>query len=178
MVKTQTEKLLILFLGVLIFAASVVFIMTQQSVSWDFRNNLWRPAHLLVSGHSPYKIWEFFPKEDTNAIWMPTIIGALFPFGYLPETQATNLWFVMTLVAVMALFAMSIHVEQPSPLLVGVGLLMVLLFLPLIRNLVSGQFSIFAGLLLLLAAKVPNRPFLLALLVVLAATKPQLIVLP
>src|SRR5712692_2292721 len=75
----------------LAFAVGIVaFIKTPLFGSWDFRNNLWGPAYLLVHGQSPYHISTLF--ENSNALWFPMAIGLFFPFGWLTQSEASNLW--------------------------------------------------------------------------------------
>ena len=64
---------------------------------WDFRNNLWGPSHLLVTGKSPYAIKQLFP--DTNAVWLPQIIGLLFPMGWLPFDFAARIGTAVSIAA-------------------------------------------------------------------------------
>jgi hypothetical protein len=58
-----------LTIGVIWFAANFSY------VSWDFRNNLWGPAHLLVQGQSPYRLELFF--ERGNPVWMHPAIALM-----------------------------------------------------------------------------------------------------
>lgn len=77
-----------------VLSAAVWFIITQSFTNWDFRNNLWGPTHLLLTGRSPYIISQLF--TGSNSVWLPTSIGAYLPLGLLPEAQATNLWALIT----------------------------------------------------------------------------------
>jgi hypothetical protein len=168
---------LMLFIATL-SAGAAWFIFTQQYTAWDFRNNLWAPAHLLVNRQSPYHIEQLF--DHSNAVWMPTIIGALFPLGWLPEAVATNLWLLLMPLAVLAVYWLTIKPWNPPLPLTALALTSAFVFLPLVSHIVLGQFSLFAGLLLLIAVRLlmQGQYNVAALLMVLAATKPQLVILP
>lgn len=162
----------------------VVFVRTVELSAWDFRNNLWGPAHLLVNGQSPYDIAQLF--TGSNAVWMPTVIGAAFPLGWLPEPTATSLWAVLNLTAYIALIALTLWLaadgdwlhHRPAPVWLAAALIGTLLFPPFVSLMVLGQVGVMVALLLMLAAVlIRSRLWLSALFLVLAAAKPQLLVL-
>lgn len=165
-------------IAVVVLGAAVWFILTQSFTSWDFRNNLWGPTHLLLTGRSPYIISQLF--TGSNSVWLPTSIGAYLPLGLLPEAQATNLWAVMNIVLYGVVIWLSTHQRRPALIwlsLAGIGLYIFPSFVSLVT---LGQFGVLATFLMLLAARQSeiNRPILVGLLVALATAKPQLIVLP
>jgi hypothetical protein len=174
------RRMFILVLIVTILSVAAVFIFTQQITAWDFRNNLWGPTHLLVTGRSPYLIEQLF--SGSNSVWMPTIIGALFPLGWLPESIATNLWLIASILITLALYVLAIQpfTDRPPIGYTGVALIGAFLFPPFISHLILGQFSLFAALFMLLAVYLISRKqlFPAAFMIVLGATKPQLVVLP
>lgn len=168
----------IVALGVL--GAAVWFIATQSFTSWDFRNNLWGPTHLLLTHRSPYIISQLF--TGSNSVWLPTSIGAYLPLGLLPEAQATNLWAVMNILLYGVVIWLSTGQERPHPLLIAVTFVGLYIFPSFVSLVTLGQFGVLATFLMLLAARElgsgRNRPVLMGLLVALATAKPQLIILP
>ncbi len=163
-----------------LLAAAVWFVQSAEFTSWDFRNNLWGPAHLLVQGMSPYAIEQIF--DGSNSVWMPVAVGAGFALGWLEIHTATNLWLLLNVLLVLTLVGLSIQRAQPGTLWVSVALLAALLFPPTISHLILGQFSLLTAVLLLLAVRrlesLPRWPVLAGLLLALSLTKPQLVLLP
>lgn len=170
-----TKKILPIFSIGLVILAVVIFISDFSfNPGWDFRNNLWAPAHLLVNGQSPYYIDVLF--DFSNAIWMPMAIGVFFPIGYLPLQQASNLWWIGNLVAMMVLIWLSAGQNRPRPLLLVLVILLTFLFPPVIAHFVLGQISILIGLIFLIISIYDRKlpPFVLALLLAISLAKPQL----
>lgn len=157
---------------------SLVLVMHWRATAWDFRNNLWGPAHLLVSGQNPYLLDSLF--EVGNPIWMPTVIGALFPLGWLSEHAAAALWFLASVGALLMIYRLSTQRVRKSLGRMTVMLIGGFCFMPTVSHLVLGQFGLFAALLMLLAAHCAMRErwVLAGMLVALATAKPQLILLP
>jgi len=117
------------------------FVISGTSVpGWDFRNNLWAPSYLLLHRQSPYRIEVLF--DSGNAVWMPTIIGAFFPLGFLPSQQASNLWFVGNALGVVLLAWISSGFRRPPILVFAIALVAAFLFPPLVSHLRLGQLSI------------------------------------
>ncbi len=78
----------------------MVWSLRSRPISgWDFRINLWEPASWLLSGQSPYGLDAV--QNGIISVWMPMIIGALFPLGLLSRETASNIWFVMSLMALL-----------------------------------------------------------------------------
>jgi hypothetical protein len=187
MVKTPTEYnlspqrgLLAAFIVLPLLVAAAWFVINAQFASWDFRNNLWGPAHLLVQGMSPYLIEQLF--DNSNSVWLPMAIGVGFWLGYLDLFTATNLWALLSAVLAILLTLISIQRGQPGTLWVTVALLAVFLFPPTVSHFILGQFSLISVVLLLIAVRVVERSFhwsiIVGLLLALALTKPQLVLLP
>jgi hypothetical protein len=170
---------LILALMIVVAAGFALnFILTYELQRWDFRNNLWLPTHLLASGQSPYSVNQL--DQATNAVWLPTAIGAYLPFGWLPEAQASNLWVLLTVAAYIALVALATGQTRPAPLWFTVALVAAAIFPAFVSLMRLGQFGVFAALFMLVAARciTPPRIVIAGLLVALATAKPQLILLP
>ncbi|MCU0511394.1 MAG: glycosyltransferase 87 family protein, partial [Anaerolineae bacterium] len=184
---TPARRGLLLGLAALLLLATLHFILStaylpfdvrQSSTwAWDFRNNLWGPAHLLLAGESPYRIDRLY---DANSVWLPMVIGTFFAAGALPLPVAANLWLVLCLGALAGVLLLSMRQAQPAPLWLALCLGAVLLFPPLVSHVLLGQYSLVAVLLCLLAAEGLRRGLALpwlALLLALAAGKPQLVLL-
>ncbi|MCC6612010.1 MAG: DUF2029 domain-containing protein [Anaerolineae bacterium] len=165
----------VIILGLVIAAGA--FVATQTLTSWDFRSNLWSPTHLLVTGRDPYTVDVLF--EGTNAIWLPTSVGAFFAIGWLPLQVATNLWLLLTVVLYIACIVMLLRTARPSLFTIGIVFTLALLFPPFISHLSLGQYTVFAMALLMLAFFRDDPPPVAAgVLCALASGKPQLLILP
>lgn len=166
----------IIIAGILIFGLGWFIIYGSFLFSWDFRNNLWAPSFLLLRGHSPYDVHLLY--ENSNAVWMPMAIGLLFPLGFLPLQQATNLWLIVNCLGLIIIIWISSGVKKPPIYLFFLSLLAVFLFPPVISHLVLGQTSIGLTLIMLASTRKKfNSPILIALLIALALIKPQLTIL-
>jgi hypothetical protein len=165
--------------GLLFFSLIVAFFVGGvPSSTWDFRNNLWGPTHLLLNGLSPYRIDQLF--EGSNSVWLPTAIGAFLPLGSLSLSQASMLWSVASLAALVMCIVAAARMEKPYPLWLMVALLASLLFPPTVSHFQWGQFTLVALLLCMCAADMLERGWKLwavALALVLSATKPQVVLL-
>jgi len=161
--------------GILLMLLLIAYLVPVQNILlWDFRNNLWAPAHLLVSGQSPYVITGMFP--DSNAVWFPMAIGAFFPLGWLNLTQASMFWLLATVAAAIILIFLSAGESRPKFLLLAISLMMIFIQPRVYAHLKLGQVTIFATLLFLLAAyALKDRKFFwTAVLLSVALSKPQL----
>ncbi len=152
-------------------------VLRNWDVGWDFLDNLWGPAYLLLHGSSPYAVAGLFP--GAQAIWFPQIIGLLFPLGWLDMHLAKSLW--MAAAAIMLLIIVDwVYRREGAPArLFPVAALGVVFFPAVLFQLTLGQCTLLVLLLFLLATQqVERQHFLLAgLLVALALAKPQLAVL-
>jgi len=128
----------IVFITTLGMCLLVLFI--DMTPSWDFRNNLWAPSYLMIHGQSPYNIDLLF--SNSNAVWMPMIIGIFFPLGLMPLQQASNLWLVINFLALLFLIWISSSLRLPSRHFLFIAAITVFLFPPVITHLHLGQFSI------------------------------------
>lgn len=164
--------------GLLILGLVLILTASTDLSAWDFRNNLWGPAHLLVTGRSPYLIDQLF--DGSNSIWFPQIIGAFFWLGWLPQASATAFWHLLNLAALGGIFALSIRQRRPAPVWLALSLGGLLLFPPFVGHMALGQISLFTVLLVLLCAEAldrPRGPLVNGLLLALALAKPQLLML-
>lgn len=161
-----------------IIAAAFLFAAGEKlPISWDFRNNLWGPVHLLAHGQSPYNIDVLF--EAGNALWLPMAVGFFWPLGLLPLKHANSLWLLLNIVSAALSTWLVIRSYKRSFVVQAVSIVLVLLSVPAISHFGLGQFSFFSILLYMAAVYYRERiPDLIsALLVALALTKPQLGVL-
>jgi len=166
---------LAIIIGLVIAAG--IFVATQTIISWDFRSNLWSPAHLLVTGRDPYTVDVLF--EGSNAVWLPTAVGAFFAIGWLPLQIATNLWFLLTIVLYIACIIVLLRAGRHSLVIIGVVFILALLFPPFISHLSLGQYTVIAMALLMLAFfRDDPQPVFAGALCALASGKPQLLILP
>lgn len=156
-----------------------LWVLSSQAVpvAWDFRNNLWGPAYLLLQGRSPYNIHVIY--TGSNAIWMPVIIGALFPVGLLPLQAASNLWLVLNLLSLWALVAMFASGKRMSMLGVASIVLGLAMFPSTMSVLRLGQVTLLVCLALSAVAKQRKvmHPVLMGLLLAASLAKPQLLAL-
>jgi hypothetical protein len=161
-----------------------LFLETFEVLIWDFRNELWAPAYLLVHGESPYNIQVLF-KDGSTAVWLPQIIGVFFPLGWLSLKQASNLWLIIN---ALTIIGMTIFLTRQANL--GMArlpfysfiLLGVFLFPPTASYFWLGQvdFLLIAAMLLSAWGMDQQDAKTAALGFTLALTKPQLcfVVLP
>ena len=139
----------------------------------DFYNELWGPAHLLVQGKSPYDTASLNPVLP--AVWFPMAIGFLFPLGWLSETLALQVWFVLNIIEICVV----VYFVQGNKrsLYNTVTLALLCFFFPFVLNHFNlGQFSITVMLCLLLSAYSADKQqdWLAAFFLALALSKPQL----
>ena len=127
---TQSRLLTVLAAGLLLIAAvaAIWYLQKNPVRGWDFRNNMWIPARLLISGQSPYQV--DLLNELGNAVWMPAIIGFGFPLGWLSFPTASNLWFLVSLIALSTIVALLAMKWRPSIGLVAIVAIMVAAFPP------------------------------------------------
>jgi len=166
-----TLSILVGFLLVLL-----VLFITRFSYppGWDLRNNLWAPAYLLIHGQSPYNLSGLY--ELGSAVWMPVAIGTFWPIGFLPLQQASNLWWILSLVSLIAIVWLSSGLARPPKLLFVVSLIMAFIFPPTISHFSLGQITILMCLIFMAISIFEDKfhPFVIALLIALTLSKPQL----
>jgi hypothetical protein len=146
-------------------------------ISWDFRNNLWGPAYLLVHHRSPYNILIIF--QSANAVWMPVIIGLLFLIGYLPLQWASNFWILLNLISLCLMVILIARCSHKSIIWILLTIFSLTIFPVTITHFVLGQVSLIICFVLFILAKYRNqlKPVVIGLLLAIAFTKPQLVVL-
>ncbi|QPC81818.1 DUF2029 domain-containing protein [Phototrophicus methaneseepsis] len=174
---SHSEKILILFLIVGFLIVTCLFIVNNQMLSWDFRNNVWAPGYLLLNQRNPFDLSDLF--DISGAVWLPPFIGATFYLGLLPERIATNIWAVLNVVAYFSLLALLITPQKPERLWLILGLLGALLFPPFVSTVISGQIGIlnmliwFSSFYFLSKKQAGPAGFL----TILSISKPQLLIL-
>jgi hypothetical protein len=170
----SSRRLLGGFLLATIAVAVVWLVATSQIDGWDFRNNLWAPSYLLLQGESPYDLSNLY--ELGNPVWLPMAIGAFFPLGVLPLSQAAMVWRLASLGVIVGIVWIVSEQQRPSLLPFALGLLAMALYPRTIAHLQLGQFSLLAVLLYLLSLKLVQQRRIgwAALPVALALAKPQL----
>ena len=115
---------------------------------WDFRNNLYLPAYLLLQYQSPYDIHVLV--DGSNAVWLPMALGVFFPLGYLDLQKASNLWMLFNLGALFVLIKTA-HGQGRPPLLKFFFVLLVIFLIPsTLMHINLGQVSILICLALLI----------------------------
>lgn len=173
--KRGLKTLVMIFLLAILLGVFVV--RSTAFTCWDFRNNLWGPAYLLTHRQSPYRVDLLF--DLGNAVWMPMAIGLFFPLGFLPFQQAGNLWFVFNLAWFLLILWICSGSRRPSMFLFAISILLSFLFPPLVTHLWSGQISILITFIFLVIATWNDEmpTFLLAALMALGLSKPQLAIL-
>jgi hypothetical protein len=174
------RKALFIGIGILGGIFIIWWIATSTFSSWDFRNNLWAPANLLLHGKSAYAINTLF--ENSNAVWFPQLIGLFFPLGLLSQYQAATVWLLGNITIILFLIwnvSQKTQNRKPTPLLLGLLVLIVFLFPPTFRLLLLGQVDvIIVSALLAGTVALERRQWALgSLLYAIALGKPQLCVL-
>lgn len=174
----QTNKTYLIFfisiLSIMFYLAFVLFYHYPIGDSWDFRNNLWGPTHLLTHNHNPYQIKLLFP--DSNAVWLPPVIGVFFFLGFLSFDIARVLWLLLTIVAFFVACVLILYpLRFPKEF---IWFVLLAIFPSTIVNFTMGQFSILSLCLMLLLAKAGNQiPYWIkGLIIALLFSKPQLII--
>lgn len=173
--KKGAITLLLVILG---FALLIVFIPSEIfPIPMDFRNNLWAPSMLLVHGQSPYHIQTLF--EESNAIWMPMVVGLFFPMGFLPLRIASNLFLLLNLIALFTLAFLTTRRAQLELWWGVVALVGLSLFPATVSQFYQGQVSLLICLAFLILVYYCDilPAWLIGGLLAFSLTKPQLVVL-
>lgn len=171
---STSQKLQLSLFGIFVLALGAVFVIQFQArPGWDFRNNLWAPAHLMVHHQSPYNVKLLF--ENSNAVWMPMVIGLFFPLGMIPLQQASNLWLLLNVGALFLLVAFSASGSRLKPGLLALLVLCMAVFPANTSGLVLGQVSLMicVGLTAVIFYDDRLPPPLIGLLLVFSLAKPQ-----
>lgn len=143
----------------------------------DFYNELWGPAYLLVHGQSPYDTSSLDP--NLPAAWFPMAIGFFFPLGWLTETLALQVWFVLNILFLCAIIFWAQGTSR-TPVIAFALALLCFFFPPVLNHLFLGQISITVTISLILTIHFTEKrqDWLAALFAALALSKPHLVVLP
>lgn len=171
--RTFLSALILVFVGI----GAVWSIQNLRLEGHDFYTNLWGPSHLITQGKSPYNLDPLY--DEKRAVWFPMAIGLFFPFGWLSQSQAINVWFLCNLGMIAGIIFVISHPKRPSPVLFGLAMVAMLVFPPMVGHLKLGQFTLLMTLLMLvLVQHMARLPILGAsLILVLILTKPQLAIL-
>lgn len=145
--------------------------------SWDFHTNLWGPAYLLVHRASPYNIEALVKGGGT--LWMPVVIGLLFPFGYLPLQWASNIWLLLNLTSLYLMVTILGGISQKNIIWIMLMTFSLVIFPTSVSHLILGQVSLIICLLLLVLSIWRDRltPAMIGPLFAFCFTKPQLMIL-
>ena len=175
-VSLSTKFLLTFLAFTSLILIGLFIIYFRYEPGWDFRNNLWAPSFLLVNGQSPYNLTVLY--EMGSAVWMPVAVGIFWPLGYLPLQQASNLWWIFTLIGLTSIVWLSSGYQRPPKHLFIITLILAFLFPSTISHFSLGQITILICLLFMVISIYGRNmhPFLLALLIALTLSKPQLII--
>ncbi len=175
---SRVHKIASLF-ALVLFAALAAYLFWRLALPRkDFYNELWAPAFLLTRGESPYRTAPL--QTNLPAAWLPMVIGAFFPLGWLSEQAALTFWYLLNIVEVAALIYL---IQDELKLHDAIALAAFAFFYPLTLNHFNlGQFSITAMLCWILALRAaesfkdfgPGGTWLPAFLVALALSKPHL----
>ena len=166
--------LLAILVGFILVLLALFITSFPYPAGWDFRNNLWAPSFLLVNGQSPYNLTMMY--EIGSAVWMPVAIGMFWPLGYLPLQQASNLWWIFTLISLIAIVWLSSGYQRPPKYLFTVTLILAFLFPPTISHFSLGQITVLICFLFMVLSIYGQKlhPLLIAILIALTLSKPQL----
>jgi hypothetical protein len=170
----KSKNIIFVILLIVLVLAVYIFVKNFQFISWDFRNNLWSVAYLLLNGQEPYSVYQQFP--GTNALWLPMTVGLFLPLGLLDPSIASSLWLLANIAMLGSIIWMTLGTKRPSLLLFTLVLLIIFLSPFVISHLYYGQITIFFVLMVLLAVKLRHlfAGFLVGLLVAASLAKPQL----
>lgn len=177
-------RVILLALGI---GGACWLIVAYRYQAWDFRNNLWGPAHLLLRGKDPYSL-EALAQLSADwgvpffrSVWFPAVIGVGLPLGALPLPAAANIWLLISLAAALAsevLVYTGTTRRQQSRDLVMVALA-VMVFAPLYAHLNQGQASlvVLASCVIAWALLEREQPTWAGVFLSLGWAKPQLVLL-
>jgi hypothetical protein len=161
------------------FGLVVLFVQQTRFDAWDFRNNLWGPAHLLVNGDSPYDL-ALMNFELGNAVWLPGAIGTFFWLGFFSQAHATSLWWLIMIGSLLGSLYLALPDKKPPLLWTAYLLLLTGFFPPVLAHMSLGQYTFVAMFCLLVSVRLleQDKIWLAGLLLAIASAKPQLLVLP
>ena len=146
----------VLFLGLFLSLRE-----SRQSY-WDFRNNVWAVARLVLEGKAPEEepnltqLSSLIGEPLARGIWSPTVTLLTLPFGVMDWQSAGALWLILNIIAVWALVLMSARGRQSVAILVVI-IGMVVVFPPTLSVLMLGQVSLLMTVINLLALRALAR---------------------
>jgi len=172
MMRCRWETSIFILTAIILAALLILLTPDWKICSWDFRNCLWGPVHMLVHGQPPYSTDT--PYGSYPASWLPMAMGAFFYLGWLPCTIASKIWFLTEIGALGLIIWLLAGRALPAPRLFLFSLLAAAFFPPLYLHFRNGQFTLLFIVLVMTSVFVPGarrwRPLLLAI----GLTKPQL----
>lgn len=173
------KKIIIRCILIAMIALLFIFFVPSKifQIPWDFRNNLWGPAHLLLDQRSPYNIQTLF--EASNSVWMPVIIGLFFPIGFLPLQWASNLWILINIICLFSIVILLAKTSPRSWISIPLTVFALAIFPSTVTHFVLGQVTLVVCLVLLILIRYRSQlnPTVIGLLLAISFTKPQLILL-
>jgi hypothetical protein len=106
----QKAQFFIFAVGVLI----IFFWFTKEIpyCGWDFHTALWGPVNMLIQYQPPYSYDT--PYGPYPGVWMPTLLGMFFMFGYLSCDIASKLWLLAELAGFIWVIWMIGDYKMPS----------------------------------------------------------------
>ena len=158
--------------------ASWIADLDQRLNQADFQFFFYEAGRRLVRGLSPYGFETHWGDSFVSPPWFALIVS---PLSLLPYESAAAIWLVINfaLLATTILLAAHLGDVRPDPRRVSIAFLAFALWRPTELHLDLGQNSLLVAASTLGAILVAKRgyPWLAGLLLVVAATKPQLVFL-
>ena len=159
-------------------AAVILLLFLSRDIpycGWDFHNSLWGPVNMLIGHSTPYTYDT--PYGPYPGVWMPTILGSFFFFGYISCDVAQKLWLLVEITGMIASIWMIADYKWPAPWVLAACLIGFFLYPPLWFHISMGQFSMLFVTLMMIAVFLPGARRWVPLLLVLGLAKPQLAIL-
>ncbi len=176
----NTDSVKISFISIFILIAifiSITFLFLRffrAPFMWDFRNNLYLPLNLLIQNQSPYHIQTISP--GITALWFPMAFGFFFPLGYVNFVDASAFWLLLNIAGAISMVWMASRKHRPSPILLGLCLILIFIFPSTSAHLKLGQISILISLAMVIIIvyfqKLPD--WAMGFLITFSLIKPQL----
>lgn len=195
--RESTKRNLIVLLLVLLLWGTFAWgtysiLIPQRGNLFDFYPR-WHGARVMLQGEDPYSVevnrdilkamgWEEFQQYRHNFLYPATVTYQLLPFFLIPSYWAISLWngLQMMLLFLLPIVVFSYLGWRPKPaLLAAITFFGTFVFRHAMHNYLFGQFVVFtlANLIVAWWAVAENRPWLGAVALVLAAIRPEGILL-
>jgi hypothetical protein len=171
----MNRKRIILTSGLVVLAIFLWLTHKIPYCGWDFHNSLWGPVNMLVNHQTPYTFNA--PYGPYPSVWMPTILGAFFLFGYLPCDILAKLWLFVELAGYIWIIWLIAGNKMPARWIFVTCLIVFAFFPPLWLHIHLGQFSMLFATMMIAIIYLPGTERYWPLLLVLGLTKPQLTIL-